>query len=288
MFGYVKTDYPNLYVKDTILYRAMYCGLCKSIGEVCGQKARLVLNYDLAFLSVLLHNLKDIDVEITKQHCVIHRIGKHPIAKPDELSKRIAALNVILAYHKLNDDVIDLNKGRLKRNFFKSAYKKCVKKEPKLNEIVSNMYKNLLVYEKKGSDSVDMVSDPFGVMMQDIVKELLGDKFDESVSVLSYNLGKWIYLIDAIDDFEKDKKKKSFNVFINLYNDIDTKKQLMAEKGQEIIPIFADIISQLQSGVNGLKYNFNHDLLDNVLILGIKKQTKNILENITCKNTTKF
>ena len=59
MFGYVKTDLPNMYVKDTVLYKAMYCGLCKGIGKVCGQKGRLALNYDLTFLSVFVHNILD-------------------------------------------------------------------------------------------------------------------------------------------------------------------------------------------------------------------------------------
>ena len=118
MFGYVKTDTPNCYVKDTVLYKAAYCGLCKSIGCTCGQRGRLVLNYDLTFLSVLAHNLKGLDVEIKNERCITHHIKKRPVAVPDELSKRIAALNVILAYHKLNDDVLDNGKGRLKRRFF--------------------------------------------------------------------------------------------------------------------------------------------------------------------------
>ena len=118
MFGYIKTDLPNMYVKDTVLYQAMYCSLCKGIGQTCGQKARFVLNYDLTFLSVLLHNLSDIDVKVEKQLCVIHRFRKRPIALVDDLTKRIASLNVILAYHKLNDDVIDNGKGRIKRSFF--------------------------------------------------------------------------------------------------------------------------------------------------------------------------
>ena len=50
MFGYVTTDNPNLYIKDLGLYKALYCGLCKSIGATCGQMARLTLTYDLTFL----------------------------------------------------------------------------------------------------------------------------------------------------------------------------------------------------------------------------------------------
>ena len=110
MFGYVKTDMPYLYVKDTILYKAMYCGLCKSIGKTCGNKGRLLLNYDLTFLSVLLHNVMGLDVKIEKQRCIIHHVVKRPVAISDALTERIAALNVILAHYKLSDDVMDSGK----------------------------------------------------------------------------------------------------------------------------------------------------------------------------------
>ena len=39
MFGYIRTDPAYLYGKDDILYRAFYCGFCKSIGKSCGQRA---------------------------------------------------------------------------------------------------------------------------------------------------------------------------------------------------------------------------------------------------------
>ena len=53
MFGYVRTDTPYLYIKDDTLYKAMYCGVCKGIGEVCGNSARMGLSYDVTFLSVI-------------------------------------------------------------------------------------------------------------------------------------------------------------------------------------------------------------------------------------------
>lgn len=288
MFGYVKTDTPNMYVKDTILYRSMYCGLCKSIGKTCGQKARLCLNYDLTFLSAFLHNLLDLDVKIEKHRCVVHWIKSRPIAMPDDLSKRIANLNIILAYHKLSDDVIDANKGKIKRSFFKSSYKKAKKQEPKLDEIAKIYYKDLLDYEKTNGDSIDMACDPFGNMMKDIVRELTGDAYCDSLENLSYFLGKWIYLIDALDDFDKDKKKNNFNVFINIYKDVQTKKDLISKYKKEIEEIFADILIIIEDNAKGLKYNFNHDLIDNILFCGLKHQTKMIMENCKCKNTTKF
>ena len=288
MFGYVKTDLANMYVKDTVLYKAMYCGLCKAIGKVSGLRGRLVLNYDLTFLSVLMHNLTDTDVKIEKQRCVIHAIIKRPVAVPDLLTERVAALNVILARYKLNDDVMDNRKGRLKRAFFAKAYKRAKKREPLLDEIVRKRYAELVKYEKKNCDSIDMVADPFGNMMQDVTEELLGEKCTEMVKELAYNLGKWIYLIDAVDDFDKDKKKKNFNVFINVYPDIETKDKLLEIKQKEIIMVFATVLTRINELARTLDYKFNHDLIDNVLIRGLNVQTKTILENQKCKNTTKF
>lgn len=288
MFGYVKTDLPNLYVKDTVLYKAMYCGLCKGIGKCCGQKGRMALSYDLTFLSAFLHNVCGIDVSVVRSHCVLHRIRKRPIAEYDDLTGRIACLNVILAYYKLDDDVIDNNKGRLKRFFFKSSYKKAKKLEPKLDKIAKDSYSKLLELEKQNSASIDFISDPFGTLIAEAVKELTGDKFTPELYELSYNLGKWIYLIDALDDFDKDKKKKCYNVFINAYKDVDTKEELIKKHGNEIIYVFYNVLELIVSNAKKIKYQFNHDLTDNVLLSGLKETLKQIMENKKCKNTTKF
>ncbi|MBR1983065.1 MAG: hypothetical protein IKA12_00055 [Clostridia bacterium] len=278
MFGYVKTDTPNMYVKDTVLYKAMYCGLCKGIGKVSGQRARLVLNYDLTFLSVLLHNLAGIDVKIEKQRCIAHQIRKRPVAIPDELTEKIGAFNVILAKYKILDDVYDSGNGKIKNAFFNKAYKKAKKFTPELDEIVDKNYKILREYEKNNSDSVDMVADSFGNMISQAVQVLLKDKVDENLTKLCYNLGKWIYLIDALDDFDKDKKKGNFNVFINMYKDVIDKKSLMELHKDYIVEIFSQVIVDIEDSAKKLDYKFNHDLTDNVLTLGLKQQTKTVME----------
>ncbi len=288
MFGYIKADLPNMYVKDTVLYQAMYCSLCKGIGQTCGQKARFVLNYDLTFLSVLMHNLMGEDVKVEKQHCAIHLIRKRPIALTDELTKRIAKLNVILAYHKLNDDVIDSGKGRIKRSFFKKAYKKAKKLEPEMDNCVKKMYNELLRLEKFNCDSIDMIADPFGNMMQEIVKILMQEKITQEISELAYCLGKWIYLIDALDDFDKDKKKKNYNVFVCAYNDVKNQDELICKYKQDLVLVFSSVLSQIGELTSKINYNFNHDLIDNVLYRGLSAQTKRIMEKEQCKNTSKF
>lgn len=288
MFGYVKTDLPNMYVKDTMLYKAAYCGLCKSIGRTCGLSGRFLLNYDLAFFSVLIHNLTDTDMKIEKQRCILHTIVKRPVAVPDALTDRIAALNVILARYKLCDDVIDGGKGRLKRGLFKRAYKKAKKAEPQLDEIVKNRYDELLKLEKAGCDSPDIAADPFGKMMSEISDIALGSYANADTAELFYALGKWIYLIDALDDFDKDVKKSSFNVFKNAYAECADKEQLKKNHGQDVVLVFGTLIAEIAEQARKLDYKFNHDLTDNVLIRGIREQTKKIMENSKCKNSTTY
>ncbi len=288
MFGYIKADLPNMYVKDTVLYQAMYCSLCKGIGQTCGQKARFALNYDLTFLSVLMHNLMGEDVKVEKQHCAVHLIRKRPIALTDDLTKRIAILNVLLAYHKLNDDVIDSGKGRIKRSFLKKAYKKAKKLEPEMDSTIKKMYDDLLRLEKSNCDSIDMIADPFGNMMQDIVKIIMQDKLTDEVTELAYYLGKWIYLIDALDDFDKDKKKKNYNVFICAYKDANSQDELICKYKQDLILVFSSVLSRIGELTSKINYKFNHDLIDNVLYRGLSAQTKRIMEKEKCKNTSKF
>ncbi len=288
MFGYVRTDVPNIYVKDLTLYKAMYCGLCKGIGEVCGLKGRFALNYDLAFLSILVHNVLDVDVKINNERCVLHVIRKRPIASVDEITKRISALNVILAHYKLADDKLDENKGNTATRFFFSAYKKAKRKEPKLDKIVAKMYADLVELEKSNTNSIDRIADPFGIMMTKICKALVGDNFTEAISEVSYNLGKWIYLIDALDDFDKDKKKKNYNVFINLFGDKINKKELLDSRKKELEEIFAPILYSISENSKIIDYKFNHDLIDNVLERGLMAQTKKVMENKKCEKNIKF
>lgn len=280
MFGYVKTDLPNMYVKDTILYKATYCGLCKGIGKSCGTSGRFLLNYDLAFFSVLIHNLSNIDMKIEQQRCILHTISKRPVAVPDALTCRIAALNVILARYKLNDNIIDTGRGKMKRLLFNSAYKKAKKAEPQLDKIVKERYDELLRLEKNACDSIDMSADPFGNMMKDISSLLLCEHATEQTDALFYALGKWIYLIDALDDFEKDKKGKSYNVFANAYMDCISKKQLLVNHSIDIETIFGSILVEIAELTEKLDYKFNHDLTDNVLLKGLREQTKKVMENI--------
>ena len=53
MFGYIRTDVPEMRVRENEYYRAVYCGLCRAQGKCTGQCSRFTLNYDIVFLALL-------------------------------------------------------------------------------------------------------------------------------------------------------------------------------------------------------------------------------------------
>lgn len=278
MFGYVRYDIPHLYVKDLMLYKALYCGLCKSIGKSCGQAARVGLSYDVTFLSALLHNMTGTDVKIEQQNCFEHAIRKRPIAQSDELTLELGALNTLLIFYKLTDDVEDGEHGRGKRLWFKKGYKRAKKQYPELVKLVEDFMKEQSRTEKQAPTSPDVAAEPTACMMQALSRHFLKEKASESSDELFYALGKWVYLIDALDDFEKDKKKKSYNPFVLGYEAKD-KRELMEKYGGELGFLFDTLFYSMREGLSGVKFHFNRDLTDNVILRGIPLETARVMKN---------
>ena len=275
MFGYVKTYEPYLYKKDEVLYNSLYCGVCKSIGKTCGQKARLCLTYDIAFFSAIAHNILNQDVKIEKKRCITHWFKKRPIAQRDGLTDKLADINVLLAYYKVQDDLIDEKKGKFKNLLLKKGFKKAHKRSREISDIIDRQYKLLRIEEKNDCKSLDIICDPFAKMMQDISDCVFGDFATNYTQELFYNLGKWIYLIDALDDFEEDKKSGSFNVFINILGKNSTFEQVV--KYQELSFVLNSTFNSIIDSLDNIKFYFNRDLIDNILLRGIQEKTKQVI-----------
>ena len=283
MFGYIVPDKPYLYLKDDTLYKALYCGVCKSLKKATGQFSRFSLTYDIAFMSALAHNIIGKDVTITKQRCIAHAIKKRPIAQPDEITISLASLNIILAYYKLKDDVLDENKGNFKSGLFKKGYKKAKKQHPEFDKIVKSCYEDLLKLEKQNVDSPDIVADCFANMLLEVSKVIFKDKSNTYTESLMYAIGKWIYLIDALDDYDKDIKNNNYNVFYNLYK-APNFIELIKDNESDIVFIFNTIFMQVLESYSKIKMTYNTDLVNNILTRGIESKTMQIIKKGKPKN----
>ncbi|MBQ2712108.1 MAG: hypothetical protein IJF71_01910, partial [Clostridia bacterium] len=188
MFGYLLPDKSYLYIKDYQLYQGVYCGICKSIKRLFGNIPRLATNYDSVFLCVLVHNLAGKDVDIRQENCILHPFKKRGVAADDELFKAVAALNVLLLYHKLEDDVIDdgLLKYKFGRSIFRGAYKKARAMYPEFDRIIVEEYQRLRELELANEQSIDRVADCFGCMMQRVCERLFTPRQYAEYGTLCY------------------------------------------------------------------------------------------------------
>ncbi len=286
MFGYVRADTPYLFIKDDTLYKAMYCGLCKGIGACCGQAARMGLSYDVTFLSVILHNIAGQDVTIEKSHCLTHCIRGRKMAQVDEMSKQLGAFNTALVYYKYTDDIADGDKGQGKRLWFAAGHKRGKKAYPEIEKIVRESMAAQQQAEESKTDSLDRAADASACMVARVCDYILGEKRTDYTYKLFYSVGKWIYLIDAFDDYDKDIKKGAYNPFRLAYN-AGGRCELIEKFGKEITFVFHSLFYDIRECLANIKFHFNRDLSDNILLRGLPMVTKNIMEGVSCAKASK-
>ena len=275
MFGYISPDAPYLFKKDETLYKALYCGLCKSIKKGCGQMARTALTYDMAFTSALIHNIKGEDVQIKKQHCAVHWFKRRPMALPDDTMVALGCVNTVLTYYKLLDDKQDGEARGVLRHLYKAGYKRAIKRHPQIGEIIFNFTKEQAELEKNNCDSIDMACEPTAIMMKEAGRYILGNFATEYTDNLFYQIGKWVYLIDALDDYDKDVKKGRYNVLHNVYK-APTRAAAVIKGEQELKFVFDMIFAEMRRSLSNIKFYFNHDLTDNIILRGIPVKTRSI------------
>lgn len=275
MFGYIQPETPHLFIKDETLYKALYCGLCKGIKKGCGNAARTGLSYDMAFMSALLHNIAGCDVKIEKQRCFLHPFKKRRMAVVDDMTVLLGCVNTLLAYYKLVDDKRDGDgKGAL-AFLYKSGYKRALKKHPLAEHIIKEQMLAQENIEKSSCSSVDMACEPTAVMLEKLSTYALGERATEHTAGLCYDIGKWVYLADALDDFDKDVKKGRYNVFYNAFGG-QTKKDCLKFGEKDILFIFNSLFADMREHLAKIKFHFNHDLTDNIILLGMPTKSRQL------------
>ena len=219
MFGYVTPDVPELKVKEHALYRAVYCGLCRSMGTNVTAASRLSLSYDFVFLALVRLALNGESVTLSSGRCLAHPFRKRQYAKETPALAYAAKASGILTYHKLRDDIAD-------KHFFPSlpsrlllpAASRMRKKAalPGLDAKIASSLAALSALEKgETADATpDRAASLFGGLLGDIFAEGLTGSEEKIAREIGFHVGKWIYLADAADDLGKDRKTGAFNPFL--------------------------------------------------------------------------
>lgn len=226
MFGYVIVDKPSLRIREYDYYRATYCGLCHTMGKCTGCLSRVTLSYDVTFFVLLREMLNGTKVEFVKKRCVRHPIKKIETVKINPQMEYSACIGAQLAYQKIVDNVND-EKGtkqfvaKICQALFSKMDMKSFDQIPSVAELISNKLELISQIEQDRVPSIDAPAEVFGDMMAELLAyELEGDKKLIALNI-GKRIGRWIYIVDAFDDYDSDRKSGSYNPFVELYSGKD-------------------------------------------------------------------
>lgn len=276
MFGYLQIQKSELLVREYDAYKSVYCGLCKQLGKDYSFLTRLILSYDCTFYSMLLMSLHRTCSGFKDGRCKANPFKKCKFAvdKGDCYSKA-AALSVISGYYKLKDDFAD--GGILKKlavclvlPFFSHWHKKAMKAYPDLEKCVYEMMKEQAEIEKSTEFSLDSSAHPTANMLASVVSLEAKDGAERLVYYeFGYQIGRWIYFVDAADDYAKDKKHKSFNPFLKIKSD-DTVALMTSVLNQSL--------ARAYTARNLIEITDFKGIIDNMLLYGLPTVQNKVIE----------
>ncbi len=226
MFGYIQANRKILKPEDVKDYQSFYCGLCRELKNLGGAKAQVLLNFDCAFLAIVLSGLYEDEIPEGEEFvCAIHP-GKKKYAVSNEFISYAAAMDVILSYHNLLDDYRDQGNIAKKTaaNMLKKTYDEAALKYPRQAKAVEESIKKLAEAEAAKEENLDIVAGYTGEMLAELFVYRDNDIWNQDLRNLGFYLGKFVYLMDAYEDREKDEKKENYNPMIALYKSCENPK----------------------------------------------------------------
>lgn len=289
MFGYVRPQKSELLVREYEQYKGVYCSLCRQLGKSYGIASRLTLSYDCTFYAMLLLAMNSECPGFQSGRCVVNPFKKCTYCNAGEKELIAAsALSVFMTYHKIRDDIDDSRflgklRGYLLLPLASHARKKAARDFPQMDSIVANAMVQQRTAEQSENPGIDLCAEPTANMLQQVFEMAGGVNPGDSTRVrvlqqFGYFLGRWVYLIDAADDLEKDVKAKSFNPFAIQYHLDESSTQEEFGKVKENANLALNsTLSQLIAAFNILDLQHFGSILENVIVKGLPEIQKELL-----------
>jgi hypothetical protein len=243
MFGLMRAKKCGMSADEKNFRRLHYCGTCKTIGSLYGQKSRLLLNHDTVFLAEILTNLSDETTETWQKSYQSYNCLSLPKDEMPFPLKFAATTNIILTEFKIADHISDTRQRR-----FKLAHRIFSKEfliaEKLLNEwnFPLEKVRNLLQTQteiENSANNLDEYSLPTATatayFFSHGVKLIGKENLENLAHEIGFAFGKLIYILDAFEDFEKDEKANQFNALRSAFGEKKKAVSILLEVESEII-----------------------------------------------------
>lgn len=274
MFGYIKPLTCKLTEEEAKLYKAIYCGLCHSLGKNCSQLSRFTLSYDFVFLALVRMAATNETPCLEIAKCPSHPMKGCLYVKNSPSLDYCASLSILLGYESIRDKLRD-DKGlsHFTAGLCAIPYRRFLKKAARPQSLPVDCVRmhldKLHQLEETDSRLPDLAAEVFGELLRDVSVYGIEDELLQfAIGKIMFHIGKWIYLIDAADDFEKDQKKGAYNPFLPN----GPEKHLLANTLQRQLSACDSIAEKLPCTDQRIR-----NLIENILFYGTDAVAQNVL-----------
>lgn len=263
MFGYINVNSQELSEENKKIYQSYYCGLCKSLREFCGIQGQTLVNYDITFLVVLLTGLYEPETTGGDFTCMVHPMKRHHYLS-NQFQDYAAQMNVLLAYYNLLDDWKD-DKNFTKKtvaSMLKKDFERVEKNYPRQTEAIENYIAKLTEYEANREANIDLVAGLTGEALGELFAWKKDEWYDE-LKTLGFYMGKFIYLMDAYEDYGEDVKKDHYNPLRFLETTDEQEFETLCRL------MMTSMMSECAKSFERLPILLHADILRNILYSGV-------------------
>jgi hypothetical protein len=211
--------------------RMAYCGSCKTIGALYGHRARLALNHDMVFLAELLMEISG-EPEWSAAHRSFNCMSmprEHPFAL-----EYAATAAVVLAHFQIEDQILDGGGWWWwsVRRLFSGSYRRAARRMRHWGFPLSEV-KDLLASQgdrEARRVSLQDVAEPTAraaEMVFSYGEKLTSTRAPRLLGSIGSRFGYLVYVLDAWEDRERDRKSRDFNALI-AFPEVDGRVEILA------------------------------------------------------------
>ena len=284
MFGYVKMWKPELKMAEYEQYQGVYCSLCKQLGRRYGLAARLTLSYDFTLLALLGMALSPDCPGFEKSRCSFHPGKKCLRCEASEPLLLASDAAVLLTYHKLRDTIADSGfrkrlAARLLLPFASHYAKRAARLRPGLAAEMTDYMQRQQALEEAKTASIDAAAAPTAELLASLAALCaVSEEQREPLRRFGYCLGRWIYLMDAVDDLEQDAAAGGYNPYLLSRQLEDGDAAAMAETRRYALLTLNACLAECEAAYHLLdRYHFD-GILQNILQLGMPAEQRRVTE----------
>ncbi|MBI3654255.1 MAG: hypothetical protein HY231_24775 [Acidobacteria bacterium] len=241
MFGLMKARSCSQPAEQQRQRRLHYCGTCKTLGRLYGQKTRALLNHDTVFLAEVLSAIAADSTPATEWakayqsfNCLALPEASHALPLPLQLA---ATATVVLTEFKIADHLVDSQRRIWKgaqrwfSKSFQAAYRQLQAWQFPLDDLQQALQSqqsreqqarhSTASTEAILADLAAPTAIATALFCQHGARLIGQSSHAATLYTLGYNFGALAYRLDALEDFAQDRRQGNFNALRAAYKIAD-------------------------------------------------------------------